>query len=236
VERLLDNLPTIRHPKEREKIRHTNPGASQRPRPVCDLKPNNSDRFEYIYAYNAGFNVRGRPISGNPIEQKLRSDSKLITGIPKKRSLGMEGRTHHFAVSLFAAINVKLQCFQDLVLLRLRLRLYHIENVRLTYLPLQWTSTVKEGGPSCGHNLVADEEGEPLPNYKHDAVSGAFGSLRRWSEIRHWRFARNPPGHWERAQISEMGIIGSQLDLTSVWPRHRAERRVPLSSLPGALV
>lgn len=45
----LDDPPTLGHPKKCKEVRHADPGTGQLARPVCDFKPDHSNRFGYWY-------------------------------------------------------------------------------------------------------------------------------------------------------------------------------------------
>jgi hypothetical protein len=111
VEGFLDDLPAIGCAEEGEKIRHADAGAGQLARPVGDFEPDDGDRFEYIDAGDARFDVGCGSITVDPVKEESSTDGELIAGVAEEGGLGMEGLGHEFAVASFAAVNVELECF-----------------------------------------------------------------------------------------------------------------------------
>jgi hypothetical protein len=130
VKSFLDDPPTLVHSEKCKEVRHADAGTGQIARPVCDLKPNHSNRFSYFYANDAGLNVRSWSVSVDPVEQESESIRELIASITKERSLRVKGGTHQFAVALLATVNVQLKSFQNRVMFRLGFRGGHAPTVR----------------------------------------------------------------------------------------------------------
>src|SRR5687767_14703971 len=109
----LNDPPALRHPEKCKEVRHADAGTGQLARPVCDFKPDHSNRFGYVHANDSGFNTGRWSISLDPVEQEPESIGELIAGVTKERSLRVESGTHQFAVALLATVNVQLKSFQN---------------------------------------------------------------------------------------------------------------------------
>jgi hypothetical protein len=145
VKSFLDDPPIPRHPQKCKDVRHADAGTGQIARPVCDFKPDNSNRFGYVHADNSGLNIGRWSISINPVEQEPKSNGELIASVSKERSLRVESMTHQVAVALLATINVQLKSFQDRVVFGLSFCGGHVETVRRAGSGHQRTNLAKEG-------------------------------------------------------------------------------------------
>jgi hypothetical protein len=146
VKSFLDDPPTLRHPQKCKDVRHADPGTGQRARPVCNLKPDDSNRFGYVHADDSELNIGRWSISVDPVEEELKSNGELVAGITKERSLLVESGTHQFAIALLATFNVQLKSFQNRVVFRLGFRGGHAHTVPPTDSGHQRTNLAKEGG------------------------------------------------------------------------------------------
>jgi hypothetical protein len=145
VKSFLDDPPTLRHPEKCKEVRHTDAGTSQLARPVCDFKPDHSNRFGYVDADDSGLNIGRWPISLDPVEQEPESNGELIAGVTKERSFRVESRTHQFAVALLATVNEQLKSFQNRIMFGLCFRGGHAQTVRPAGSGHQRTNLAKEG-------------------------------------------------------------------------------------------
>jgi hypothetical protein len=145
VKSFLDDPPTLGHPKKCKEVRHADPGTGQLARPVCDFKPDNSNRFGYVNADDSGLNIGRWSISLDPVEQESESNRELIAGVTKERSLRVESGTHQLAVALLATVNVQLKSFQNGVMFGLGFRGGHAHTVRPLGSGHQRTNLAKEG-------------------------------------------------------------------------------------------
>ena len=71
VKCLLDDFPSARHFEEREQVRHADTRASEVPGPSGDLEANDRNGIENVDADYAGFDLGGRTILVDPVEEEL---------------------------------------------------------------------------------------------------------------------------------------------------------------------
>jgi hypothetical protein len=78
VKSLLNDLPTPRHAKKCEEVRHAHVGAGQLARPVSDFEPDHGNGSGYVHTNNSGLYIRRWSISLDPVEQEPEPGCELI--------------------------------------------------------------------------------------------------------------------------------------------------------------